>query len=45
MLNNIKQSTGELTVACLQQKLIVFADAIKGGTVKRTDFINLFGKE
>ena len=44
MLNNIKQSTGVDGCVLTAENLLYFADAIKGGTVKRTDFINLFGK-
>ncbi len=44
MLNNIKQSTGVNGCAITAENLLYFADAIKGGTVLRTEFINMFGR-
>lgn len=44
MLNNIKQSTGVDGCVLTAENLLYFADAIKGGTVQRTDFVNMFGR-
>ena len=44
MLNNIKQSTGVDGCVLTAENLLYFADAIKGGVVQRTDFINMFGR-
>lgn len=43
MLNNIKQSTGVDGCVLTAENLLYFADAIKEGSVKRNDFINMFG--
>lgn len=41
MLNNIKESTGGTNGAVLNsENLLYFADAIKGGTLSQTDFLN-----
>lgn len=43
MLNNIKQSSGIDGCALTAENLLYFADAIKGGTLDRYEFINKFG--
>ncbi len=43
MLNNIKQSSGIDGCALTAENLLYFADAIKGGSLDRYEFINKFG--
>lgn len=43
MLNNIKHSSGIDGCALTAENLLYFADAIKGGTLGRYEFINKFG--
>jgi len=43
MLNNIKQSTGIDGCALTAENLLYFADAIKGGKIKKDEFIQMFG--
>lgn len=43
MLNNIKQSTGIDGCALTAENLLYFADAIKGGKIKKDEFLHMFG--
>ena len=43
MLNNIKQSSGVDGCALTAENLLYFADAIKGGFLRKSDFMNKFG--
>lgn len=43
MLNNIKQSSGVDGCALTAENLLYFADAIKGGSLRKSDFMNKFG--
>lgn len=43
MLNNIKQSSGIDGCALTAENLLYFADAIKGGILKKSEFVNKFG--
>ncbi len=43
MLNNIKESTNVEGCVLTAENLLYFADAIKGGNISSTDFINMFG--
>lgn len=43
MLNNIEQSTGVEGCALTAEHLLYFADAIKGGNIRKIDFINQLG--
>lgn len=43
MLNNIKQSTGVDGCVLTAENLLYFADAIKGGELSRSSFVEMFG--
>lgn len=43
MLNNIKQSSGVDGCALTAENLLYFADAIKGGSLEKSEFVNKFG--
>ena len=43
MLNNIKQSTGVDGCVLTAENLLYFADAIKGGKLPKSDFVQMFG--
>lgn len=43
MLNNIKQSTGVEGCVLTAENLLYFADAIKGGKMKKSEFLDEFG--
>lgn len=43
MLNNIKQSSGIDGCALTVENLLYFADAVKGGTLDKSEFISKFG--
>lgn len=43
MLNNIKQSSGVDGCALTAENLLYFADAIKGGSIGKSDFLSRFG--